>query len=118
MWWTTAKTAIAVVTILAVASVSQRWPRLGALLLTLPLISILAFIFLWTDQHRIGTISQLARETLILVPLGLPFFVPLAVADRYRLGFWTAFFLGVLFASVTIGCWLFVAPRIFCDKTG
>jgi hypothetical protein len=56
-------------------------------------------------------ISRLARETLILVPLGLPFFVPLAFAHRLGLGFWSAFVVGVALASVTIGLWLWLGPR-------
>jgi len=55
-------------------------------------------------------ISQLSRETLILVPLGLPFFMPLAFAQRLGLGFWAAFVAGIVLASLTIGVWLILAP--------
>lgn len=57
-------------------------PRLGGLLLSLPLVGILAFVMSWTRYHDLPTISRLVRETLILVPLGLQFFVPLAFADH------------------------------------
>src|SRR5882724_2997600 len=73
-----------------VAEVSNRSPRLGAFLLTLPIVSILAFVMAWQRNHDIASISKLARETLILVPLGLPFFVPLAFSARLGLGFWAA----------------------------
>ena len=43
---------------------------LGALLLTLPLISILAFVMMWHKEGEMQKISSLARQTLILVPLG------------------------------------------------
>ena len=42
-------------------------------MLTLPLISMLAFIMTWNKEQEMGTITALARETMILVPLGLPF---------------------------------------------
>lgn len=96
--------------ILAVAEVSQRHPRWGALLLTLPLVSILAFVNAWTSHHDLASVSRLARDTLVLVPLGLPFFIPLALAPRWGLGFWTALALGVAFASTTIGLWLWLSP--------
>lgn len=56
--------------------------------LSLPLVSILAFLLAWHRDHDLPAISRQARETLILVQLGLPFFVPLAFADRVGLGFW------------------------------
>ncbi len=102
-----------VLIILAVSEVSRRSPRLGAILLTLPLVSILAFGAAWLRDHDLKSVSQMARETLILVPLGLPFFVPLAFADRFGLGFWTAMTAGAVLATVTIGLWLLIAPRFF-----
>jgi len=111
MVWTIFKATISAAVIVAVAEVSRRFPRLGALLLTLPIVSILAFITTWGSQHDLPAISRLARETLILVPLGLPFFVPLAFAERLGLGFWSAFCAGLTSAALTIGLWLAYGPR-------
>ena len=102
---------IPVLMILAVSEVSRRSPRLGALLLTLPLVSILAFGAAWSRDHDVKSLSQMARETLILVPLGLPFFVPLAFAERLGIGFWTAMIIGLIMASLMIGLWLAYGPR-------
>jgi hypothetical protein len=106
------KAVISAAVIVAVAEIAGRYPRFGALLLTLPIISILAFIMTWTKEGEMGTLTQLARETLILVPLGLPFFVPFAIANRTGLSFWPTFVLGVLLASMTIGAWLWFSPGI------
>ena len=105
MLWTLFKATISAAVIVAVAEVSGRFPRLGALLLTLPLVSILAFIILWTKEGEMTAVTRLARETLVLVPLGLPFFVPFALANKTGLSFWPSFVVGVLLASVTIGLW-------------
>jgi hypothetical protein len=104
------KAAISAVVIVAVAEVAGRFPRLGALLLTLPFVSILAFVVLWTKERDMTVIAQLARETLILVPLGLPFFIPFAVANRTGLPFWPSFALGILLATITIGLWFQFGP--------
>ena len=111
MWWTLVKATISAAVIVAVAELSHRFPRLGALLLTLPVVSVLAFVMSWQQNHDLPAISRLARETLILVPLGLPFFVPLAFADRMGLGFWSASALGLVLASLTIGAWFAYGPR-------
>ncbi len=102
---------IPAIIIAAVSELSSRSPRMGAILLTLPLISILAFAAAWVKDHDLKSLSQMARETLILVPLGLPFFVPLAFADRFGLSFWSAMGFGLLLASVTIGLWIAYGPK-------
>jgi hypothetical protein len=94
-----------------VAEISNRSPRLGALLLTLPTVSILALILTWERNHDLANVSKLARETLMLVPLGLPFFVPLAFTARLGIGFWTAISLGILASSAIIGLWFAIGPK-------
>ena len=111
MLWTLAKALIAAAIIVAVSEISQRFPRWGALLLTLPVVSILAFVMSWRQHHDLPAISRLARETLILVPLGLPFFVPLAFAERLGIGFWTAAGSGLILAAATIGLWFALGPK-------
>jgi len=112
MWWMLARAGIAAVTIVAVAEVAQRFPRLGALLLTLPVISIIAFVMTWTEYRDLTTISRLAKEMLVLVPLGLPFFVPLALAERCGLTFWPAVVVGIILSSTTVGLWFLLGPKL------
>ncbi len=111
MLWTFAKAVIAAAVIVAVSEISRRSSRWGALLLTLPIISILAFVMSWQQHHDLPAISRLAKETLVLVPLGLPFFLPLAFANRLGWSFWPTMFAGLALASGTIGLWFRFGPR-------
>ena len=104
--WNIVRVAIAAVTIVVVAELSKRYPRYGALLLSLPITSILAFVFSWQQHHDMPALAKLAKETLILVPLGLPFFIPLAYAGQMGWSFWPALVGGLVLASLTIGAWL------------
>ena len=97
--------------VVAVIAVSNRSPKLGALLLTLPVVSIIAFFMAWYAKRDLNGIARLSRETLVLVPLGLPFFVPLAFAQKLGLGFWSAFVSGLVLASGTVGLWLWFGPE-------
>ena len=101
---------VVAVIVVTVGEISKRHPRAGALLLSLPIVSILAFLVSWFQHHDLKSIAQLARETLILVPLGLPFFTPLALAHRLGIGFGAAFLAGVVLASLSIGAWLWLVP--------
>lgn len=111
MWWLLTKAAISAAIIVTVSEIADRYPRIGALLLTLPVVSILAFVLTWHQERDLPAISRLARETLILVPLGLPFFLPIAFAPRLGLSFWFAFTSGVVLASLTIGIWFWLGPN-------
>jgi hypothetical protein len=103
MWAIVTRGLIAAVIVASVTEVSKRFPRTGALLLTLPLVSILAFIMSWNKDRDLTAIARLAREMLVLVPLSLPFFVPLALCDKLGLSFWKALVLGIGMAGVTVG---------------
>ncbi|MEN6498107.1 MAG: hypothetical protein ABFD16_27730 [Thermoguttaceae bacterium] len=111
MCWNVVRGLIAAVVVVAVAELSERHPRAGAVLLTLPIVSIIAFVMAWTQHRDMVAISRLARETLVLVPLGLPVFVPLALAVRLGLSFNMALLLGVLLASLLIGLWFWIGPE-------
>lgn len=111
MWPYVVRVLVSAVILVTVAEVSQRLPRLGAVLLSLPVVSILAFVMAWTKYHDLPAASCMARETLVLVPLGLPFFLPLAFADRFGLGFWTAITTGIGLAASIIGSYLLTISR-------
>jgi hypothetical protein len=108
--WNIVRIGIAAVIIVAVAELSKRFPRYGALLLSLPIVSILAFVLGWFQYHDLPAISKLAKETIILVLLGLPFFLPFAFSNQLGLGFWASMGLGIILASLTIGAWLVLGP--------
>lgn len=109
--WSWIRIFIAAMVLAAVTHLAPRFPRLGALVLTLPIISILAFILTWEKSHEIAVISRLARETLVLVPLGLPVFIPLAMAPRWGLSFWPALAAGIALAAMPISAWLLFGPK-------
>lgn len=86
--WNVVRVAVVAVIVVAVAEISKRSPRLGAVLLSLPIMSILAFQFSWWQHHDLPSLSRMARDTLVLVPLSLPFFIPFVLAERLGWSFW------------------------------
>ena len=109
--WGIVRWILASITLAVVTQIAQKNPRLGAFILTLPILSIIAMILQWQQTQDLTATSNFARETLVLVPLGLPFFVPLAFANRFGLSFWPAIGIGVLLASCTVGAWLWFGPK-------
>ena len=111
MWQLVVRGVIAGAVVVTASELAKRSPRIGAVVLTLPLVSIVAFTVAWYRDRDLASVSRLARETLVLVPLGLPFFLPLAFAHRLGLQFWTAFALGFILATTTISLWIWLGPE-------
>jgi hypothetical protein len=69
------KAALSGIIIAIVSEVAARRPGLGALILSLPLVSILAIIWLWRDTGDVARIATLAEGTFWLVLPTLPMFL-------------------------------------------
>jgi hypothetical protein len=79
-----------------VSEVAKRYPGIGALILSLPLISILAFIWLWRDTRDQEGIATLAQSTFWFILPTLPMFLVLPALLRGGMGFWAALGLACL----------------------
>jgi glycopeptide antibiotics resistance protein len=79
-----------------VSEVAKRYPPIGALILSLPLISILAFIWLWRDTGDTARIAALAQSTFWFVLATLPMFLVLPALLRGGMSFWPALGLSCL----------------------
>jgi hypothetical protein len=76
--------------IMAASEAAKRSPAYGSLLVSLPLVSILAMIWLWRDTGDNERIAALSEGTFWLVLPTLPMFLVLPVMLRHGLAFWPA----------------------------
>jgi F0F1-type ATP synthase assembly protein I len=90
MLYLIAKAVISGLIIMAASEVAKRSPTYGSLILSLPLISILAFIWLWRDTGDNERIASLAEGTFWLVLPTLPMFLVMPALLRSGMGFWIA----------------------------
>jgi hypothetical protein len=111
IFWNMARAFAIGLIIVAVADLSKSAPRFGALLLSIPVVTISAFAISWSQHHDLTVIVTFAKETLILVVLGLPLFIPLIFCTRLGLGFWASMVMGILLASLSMGVWIFVGSH-------
>jgi len=95
--------------IVAVSEIAKYSAGLGALIKSLPLISILAMIWLYVDTHDAGKISELSTATFWLVLPTLPMFLVLPALLRYGLGFYASLAISV---AVMASCYLVAVPLL------
>ena len=96
MLYVAIKALLSGVIIATVSEIAKRYPPLGAVVLSLPLISILAFIWLWIDTSDKENIASLAQATFWFVLPTLPMFLVLPALLRGGMGFWHALGLACL----------------------
>jgi hypothetical protein len=96
MLYLAVKALVSGIIIAIVSEIAKRSPGLGALILSLPLISILAFIWLWRDTGDKEGIAALAQSTFWFVLPTLPMFLVLPALLRGGMGFWAALGLSCL----------------------
>ena len=96
MLYAAIKALLSGVIIAAVSEVAKRYPAIGAVILSLPLISILAFVWLWRDTGDAERIAALAQSTFWFVLPTLPMFLTLPALLRGGMGFWPALGLSCL----------------------
>jgi hypothetical protein len=88
MLYLVVKAALSGLIIVAASELARRVPTYGALLLSLPLVSILAMIWLWRDTGDNERIAALSESTFWLVLPTLPLFLVLPAMLRHGVGFW------------------------------
>jgi hypothetical protein len=84
-------------------------PPLGAVILSLPLVSVIAFVWLWRDTGDKEAIASLSQSTFWFVLPTLPMFLVLPALLRSDLSFWSALAAsGVLTVGLYfLAAWLF-----------
>lgn len=88
MLYLAVKAALSGIIIATVSEVARRQPTLGALIVSLPLVSLLAILWLWHDTGDAERIAAHAQSTFWYVLPTLPMFLALPALLRHGVGFW------------------------------
>jgi hypothetical protein len=88
------KAALSGIIIAIVSEVARRAPGLGALIASLPLISVLGMIWLWRDTEDTARMADHAYATFWFVLPSLPMFLAIPVMLNRGVAFWPALAIG------------------------
>lgn len=97
--------------IAAASEIARRSPGLGALLVSLPLVSILAILWLWRDTGDTARIAAHAEATFWYVLPSLPMFLTLPAMLRAGFSFWTALALACALTAALYLLMVSLGPR-------
>jgi hypothetical protein len=92
-------------TLIAIATeVAKRLPFWGAVIIALPLTSILAISWLYLDTRDNALVTRFAKDIFVIVPVSLVFFLPFWLEKKTQFGFVINMLLGL--ALLALAVWL------------
>jgi hypothetical protein len=109
------KAALSGIIVMIVSEVAKRYPGLGGLIASLPLVSILGIIWLWRDTSDLPRIAAHAEATFWFVLPSLPMFLVFPALLRANVSFWLALFLCCVLTMILYAITIWLLPRIGID---
>ena len=98
--------------VIALASeVARRWPGWGALIVSLPLVSVLTMMWLWHDTRDAARLAAHAGATFWFVLPSLPMFLLIPWLLRQGMSFWLALALGCGLTMMLYSAMVGFGPR-------
>lgn len=112
MWQLAAKALISGIMIAAIAEIGKRLPALGALVASLPLVSVLGMILLWHARPDAENMAIHAEATFWYVLPSLPMFLLIPALLRHGAPFWLALLAGCALTVVLYLAMMQIGPRL------
>jgi hypothetical protein len=106
------KAVISGILIALASEVAKRYAGLGALIASLPLVSVLGMIWLWRDTHDPVRLADHAGATLWYVAPSLPMFVLIPLMLRAGFGFYPTLAAGCVLTFVLYGATMWIGHRM------
>jgi hypothetical protein len=112
MLYLAAKAALSGIIIAIASEVARRWPGWGALIVSLPLVSILAMLWLWRDTHDPVRVAAHVEATFWFVIPSLPMFLLIPALLRLGYSFWIALIAGCALSIALYLGMIWLGPRV------
>jgi protein-S-isoprenylcysteine O-methyltransferase Ste14 len=106
------KCAISGVLVAAASTLARRYPGFGALIASLPLVSVLGMMWLWRDKPDAANMAAHAQATFWYVLPSLPMFLLIPALLRRGVNFWMALSAGCLLTILLYLLMTWAAPKL------
>ncbi len=102
------KVFVSALLIATITEVAKRSSLLGAVLASLPLISLMALLWLYIDTKNPAKVAELSMDIFWLVLPSLVLFISLPILLKLRINFYFALTLGCLLTTAAYGCMILI----------
>ena len=106
------KAALSGILIAIISEVAKRYPGVGGLIASLPLVSVLGMIWLWRDRPDAANMAAHAEATFWFVLPSLPMFLLIPAMLRNGFGFWVSLAAGCVLTVALYALMVWAGPRL------
>lgn len=111
MLYVALKAALSGVLIAIISEVAKRYPGIGGLIASLPLVSVLGMIWLWRDKPDVENMAAHVEATFWFVLPSLPMFLIIPGLMRNGTSFWLSLVIGCAATIVLYSAVIAIGPR-------
>ena len=112
MWWLAIKALISGIIVAAVSEIAKRYPGFGGLVASLPLVSVLGMLWLWSEKPDASNMAAHAQATFWFVLPSLPMFLAIPAMLRAGVNFYVALVLGCFLTMMLYAGMIAIGPRL------
>jgi hypothetical protein len=112
MLYLVTKAVVSAIIIVIVSETARRNPGTGALIASLPLISVLGMVWLWRDTQDVARMAEHSAATFWYVLPSLPMFLLIPALLKRGIGFWPALAAGCILTMALYAAMAWATPRL------
>ncbi len=105
------KTLISAIIIVVVSEIAKRYTWTAAIIVSLPLTSLLAFVWLYWDTRDTQKVIELSYSTIIMSLPSFIFFIVLPILLKFKLNFIFSLVISVISTALAYLIFMFIIKK-------
>ena len=105
------KTIISAIIIVAVSEIAKKYTWTAAIIVSLPLTSLLAFIWLYWDTKDYQKVIDLSYSTLVMTIPSIIFFIVLPTLLKFKQNFVFSLLVSIISTAIAYAIFMFIIKK-------
>ena len=105
------KTLISAIIIVIVSEIAKKYTWTAAIIVSLPLTSLLAFIWLYWDTKDVQKVIELSYSTIVMTLPSFVFFIILPLLLKFKQNFIFSILVSIICTSIAYAIFMFLIKK-------
>ena len=105
------KTLITAIIIVAVSEIAKKYTWTAAIIVSLPLTSLLAFVWLYWDTKDYQKVIDLSYSTLVMTVPSIIFFIVLPTLLKFKQNFVFSLIISIISTAIAYAIFMFIIKK-------
>ena len=106
------KTLISAIIIVAVSEIAKKYTWTAAIIVSLPLTSLLAFIWLYWDTKDYQKVVELSYSTLVMSIPSFVFFIVLPILLKFKQNFFFSLIVSIISTAIAYAIFMLIIKKL------